>query len=58
MKSLLWHIGDACEYGSKPGARINAVQLCGLDHAVHARLGVHPLALTRTLPATITLGGA
>ena len=35
MKSLLRHIGDACEYVSKPGARINAVQLCGLDQAVH-----------------------
>jgi hypothetical protein len=29
-----------------------------LKREIYARLGVHPLALTRTLPATITLGGA
>ena len=29
-----------------------------LKREMYARLGVHPLALTRTLPATITLGGA
>ena len=33
MKSLLWHIGDAGEYVGKPGARVNAVQLGGLDQA-------------------------
>ncbi len=33
MKSLLWHIGDAGQYVGQPGARINAVQLCGLDQA-------------------------
>jgi hypothetical protein len=33
MKSLLRHIGDTGQDVSKPGARINAVQLCGLDQA-------------------------
>ena len=35
MKSLLWHIGDTGQDVGQPGARINAVQLCGLDQAVH-----------------------
>jgi hypothetical protein len=35
MKSLLWHISDAGQDVSKPGARINAVQLGGLDQAIH-----------------------
>ena len=35
MKSLLRHIGDAGQDVRKPGARINAVQLSGLDEAVH-----------------------
>ena len=35
MKSLLRHIGDAGEYVGKPSARVNAVQLGGLDQAVH-----------------------
>jgi len=35
MKSLLRHIGDTGQDVSKPGARINAVQLGSLDQAVH-----------------------
>jgi hypothetical protein len=35
MKSLLWHIGDARQHVGKLGARVNAVQLCGLDQAIH-----------------------
>ena len=35
MKSLLRHIGDTGQDVSKPGARINAVQLGSLDEAVH-----------------------
>ncbi len=35
MKSLLWHISDVGEYVSEPSARVNAVQLDGLDQAVH-----------------------
>ena len=35
MKSLLRHISDAGQDVSKPGARINAVQLCSLDQAIH-----------------------
>ena len=33
MKSLLRHIGDTGQDVSKPGARINAVQLCVLNVA-------------------------
>ncbi len=36
MKSLLWHIGDTGQDVRKPGARIDAVQLCGLDQAIDA----------------------
>ncbi len=32
MKSRLWHIGDTGQHVRKPGARIKAVQLGGLDH--------------------------
>jgi len=35
MKSLLRQKGDTGQHVSKPGARINAVQLCGLDQAIH-----------------------
>jgi hypothetical protein len=37
MKSLLRHIGDTGQDVGQPGARINAVQLCGLDQAVRNR---------------------
>ena len=49
MKSLLWHISDAGQNVSKPGARVNTVQLCGLDQAVHCG-GALP-ALVRMLNA-------
>jgi len=42
MKSLLRHIGDTGQDVSKLGARINAVQLCGLDQAVRT----HPPSAT------------
>lgn len=35
MKSLLWHVSDTGEYIGKPGARVNAIEFCGLDQAVH-----------------------
>jgi hypothetical protein len=36
MGSLLQHLGDTGQDISKPGARINAVELCGLDQAVRS----------------------
>jgi len=58
MKSLLWHIGDAGEYVSKPGARVNAVQLGGLDQAVHGGGALPALVGTRKEPSLPPQRGA
>lgn len=53
MKFLLRHIGDTGEYVGNPGARVNAIELCGLDlnvngggafpaWRVHGALSPHP----------------
>ncbi len=58
MKSLLRHIGDTGEYVSKPGARINAVQLGGLDQAVHGSGAFPALVRTRKEPGLPPKGRA
>ena len=51
MKSLLRHIGDTGQDVSKPGARVNAVQLCGLDQAIHGGGAFPALVRTRKEPS-------
>jgi hypothetical protein len=58
MKSLLRHISDAGEYVSKPGARINAVHLCGLDQAIHGGGALSALVRTRKEPSLPSKGRA
>ena len=58
MKSLLWHIGDTGQDVNKPGARINAVQLCGLDQALHAGGALSALVGARKEPSLPPQRGA
>ncbi len=51
MKSLLRHIGYAGQDVGEPGARINAVQLCGLDQAVHGGGALSALVGARKEPS-------
>ena len=58
MKSLLRHIGDTGQDVSKPGARINAVQLGSLDEAVHGGGAFPALVRTRKEPGLPPKGRA
>ena len=51
MKSLLWRIGDTGQDVSKPGARINVVQLGSLDQAVHGGSALPALVGARKEPS-------
>ena len=51
MKSLLWHISDAGQDVRKPGTRVNAVQLGGLDQAIHGGGAFPALVRTRKEPS-------
>ena len=58
MKSLLRHIGDTGQDVSKPGARINAVQLGSLDQAVHRGGALSALVGARKEPSLPSKRGA
>jgi hypothetical protein len=58
MKSLLWHISDTGGHVGEPGARVNAVQLCGLDQAVHSGGAFPALIRTRKEPGLPPKGRA
>jgi hypothetical protein len=51
MKSLLRQIGDAGQHVGKPGARINAVQLGGLDQVVHGSGALSALVVVCEKPS-------
>ncbi len=52
MKSLMWHISDAGQDLSKPGARVNAVGLSGMDQDIHGGGALPTLVVTSCMALT------